>query len=193
MAGHDVWHTPPELFRVLNEEFHFDTDVACTAENALCPLAVTQHDNALLTPWPGSAVYCNPPYSLIGAFVGRAWDQCQTQRSTVVLLIPAYTDPGYWWDVIVPYADEIRFLRGRVSFLENGQKRESARFPSVVIVFRWRRGITKGSPRVWWWDWKIPTPEEAAPLFVRRCDHKFIDSNHCLKCGWQPTTAEIGA
>ena len=20
------------------------------------------------------------------------------------------------------------------------------------------------------------------------CDHKFVDSNHCLKCGWSPTT-----
>lgn len=22
-----------------------------------------------------------------------------------------------------------------------------------------------------------------------RCDHKFIDSTHCLKCGWTPPTA----
>lgn len=20
----------------------------------------------------------------------------------------------------------------------------------------------------------------------KKCDHKFIDSNHCLKCGWRP-------
>jgi phage N-6-adenine-methyltransferase len=166
MAGHDVWHTPPELFRVLDAEFHFDVDVACHDGNALCPLAITEAENALVTPWMGGTVYCNPPYSLLGAFVGRAWDQSQQQKATVVLLIPAYTDPGYWWDVIVPFADEIRFLRGRVSFLENGQSRCSARFPSVVIVFRYRRGVAKGSPRVWWWDWKAETDVEVlAPLF----------------------------
>lgn len=167
MAGHDVWHTPPELFRVLNDEFAFDVDAACHEQNALCPLAITEAENALVTPWCGGTVYCNPPYTLLGPFVERAWQQCQAQKATVVLLIPAYTDPGYWWDVIVPYADEIRFLRGRVSFLENGQSRQSARFPSVVIVFRWRKGIAKGSPRMWWWDWKTETdPAILAPLFA---------------------------
>ena len=164
--SHDVWHTPPELFRVLHEEFAFDLDAAAHAGNALCPRYISPEQDALKTSWLGKTVWCNPPYSLIGPFVMRAWDQCRTQRSTVVLLIPAYTDPAYWWDVIVPYAEEIRFLKGRVSFLEHGRKKESARFPSVVVVFRWRRGEQRGSPRVWWWDWKVPMPEEAAPLFV---------------------------
>ena len=22
--------------------------------------------------------------------------------------------------------------------------------------------------------------------YSKKCDHKFIDSNHCLKCGWRP-------
>lgn len=152
---------------MLHDEFRFEVDAACSAANALCPLAITEADDALKTPWCGGTVFCNPPYSLIGAFVERAWDQCQVQKATVVLLIPAYTDPGYWWDCIVPYADEIRFLRGRVSFLEHGQKKESARFPSVVVVFRSRGGIAKGFPRVWWWDWKAKTTvDEIAPLFA---------------------------
>lgn len=166
MSGHDVWHTPPELFAVLNDEFHFDVDAACHEYNALCPFAITEADDALTSSWDGGTVFCNPPYSKLGAFVERAWDQCQARKATVVLLIPAYTDPGYWWNVIVPFADEIRFLRGRVGFLENGESRQSARFPSVVIVFRYRKGIAKGSPRVWWWDWKAETdPAVIAPLF----------------------------
>ena len=28
--------------------------------------------------------------------------------------------------------------------------------------------------------------EECAETTSRRCDHKFIDSNRCLKCGWSP-------
>ena len=167
MSGHDVWHTPPELFRVLDQEFRFDLDAACSIFNALCGQWLTEEDDALKQPWYGRSVYCNPPYSLLGPFVERAWQQCQAQKNTVVLLIPAYTDPGYWWDVIVPFADEIRFLRGRVSFLENGQSRQSARFPSVVVVFRWRTGVARGFPRVWWWDWKAETdPQKIAPLFA---------------------------
>lgn len=170
MAGHDVWHTPPELFRVLDAEFDFEVDAACHDGNALCPFAIVEQQDALKTPWnirSSGAVFCNPPYSLLGPFVFRAWEQCQANQQTVVLLIPAYTDPGYWWDCIVPHADEIRFLRGRVSFLDNGASKQSARFPSVVVVFRYRRGIVKGSPRVIWWDWKAETdPAVIAPLFA---------------------------
>lgn len=166
MAGHDCFHTPPELFRVLNEEFAFDLDAAANATNALCARWIDDAADALRTDWAGEMVWVNPPYSRLPAFVIRAWQQCQARRNTIVLLIPAYTDPGYWWDVIVPHADEIRFLRGRVSFLDRGQAKTSARFPSVVIVFRWRRGAQRGSPRVWWWDWRPKPIEEAAPLLV---------------------------
>jgi phage N-6-adenine-methyltransferase len=166
MSGHDYWHTPPELFLALDQEFHFDLDAAANAENRLCTRWIDEAENALEAGWFGRAVWCNPPYSQMGAFVRRAWDQCQHQQNTVVLLIPAYTDPAYWWECIVPFADEIRFLRGRVSFLEHGQSRTSARFPSVVVVFRWRRGEARGFPRVWWWDWKVKTEAERAPLFA---------------------------
>src|SRR4051812_29338115 len=98
MSGHDVWHTPPELFRVLNSEFAFDVDAACHDGNALCAFAITEAEDALKTPWCGGTFYCNPPYSKLGAFVARGWNQCQEQKATVVFLIPAYTDPGYWWD-----------------------------------------------------------------------------------------------
>lgn len=165
MASHDYWHTPPSLYALLDAEFCFQVDAAASAENTFCPLWCGLDSvpggyayDALTSDWSfgGEAqrVWCNPPYSKMGEFVFRAWEQCQAHRLTVVLLIPAYTDPCYWWDCIVPYADEIRFLRGRVSFLERGAQKTSARFPSVVIVFRYRAGELRGSPRVTWWDWK---------------------------------------
>jgi hypothetical protein len=66
-----------------------------------------------------------------------------------------------------------------VSFRENALsgKRESARFPSVVVVFRYRSGKMLGSPRVWWWDWKTLTEvEDVAPLFTNGPDHLFTES-----------------
>jgi phage N-6-adenine-methyltransferase len=168
MAGHDYWHTPPGLFRLLDEEFGFALDAACSDANCLTTFGLTEERDALVAEWNyGGAVWCNPPYSKMSEFVHRAWIQSQEHKLTVVLLIPAYTDPGYWWDCIVPHADEIRFLRGRVSFLEHGQKKESARFPSVVVVFRYRAGEMRASPRVTWWDWKPAAKESwATPLLT---------------------------
>lgn len=154
MAGHDNWLTPPDLFHLLDREFAFDLDASASVGHEKCPRHITPEQNALEQDWDARAVWCNPPYSLMSKFVAKAWEQCQAQRNTIVLLIPAYTDPAYWYDCIVPFADEIRFLCGRVSFLENGQRKTSARFPSVVIVFRWRDGEMKKPPHIWWWKWR---------------------------------------
>ena len=32
----DEWQTPQELFDKLNEEFHFNLDLACNVKNCLC-------------------------------------------------------------------------------------------------------------------------------------------------------------
>jgi phage N-6-adenine-methyltransferase len=154
MAGHDNWLTPPDLFHLLDREFDFELDASASVGHEKCARHITPEQDALVTPWDARAVWCNPPYSLMSKFVQRAWSQCQEHRNTVVLLIPAYTDPAYWYDCIVPFADEIRFLCGRVSFLENGARKTSARFPSVIIVFRWRAGEMKKPPHIWWWKWR---------------------------------------
>jgi phage N-6-adenine-methyltransferase len=158
----DNWRTPPELFKVLDNEFHFDVDVAASDENHLCPYYITQEMDALTTPWGfgvaqphDCAAFCNPPYTLIGPFVKRAYEQSQEQKITCVVLIPTYSDPRYWRDYVCK-AHEIRHLVGRLRFIdEDGMKRQSARFPSSVVIFKWIKGATYGySPHTWTWDWR---------------------------------------
>ena len=153
--SHDNWRTPPELFNTLHAEFKFDLDAAASAENTLCMSFLTEADNALITPWDNDVVWCNPPYTLIGPFVQRAYEQSRDLHNTAVVLIPAYTDPKYWSDYVMN-AHEVRFLKGRLSFLnEDGMKKTSARFPSVVVVFKWLKGIHYGkAPNTWCWDWR---------------------------------------
>lgn len=167
MAGHDNWLTPPDLFALLDAEFGFDLDASASTGHQKCARHITPEQDALVMPWAGRCVWLNPPYSRMGEFVFRAWEQCQEQRNTIVLLIPAYTDPAYWYDCIVPHADEIRFLVGRVNFLENGAKKQSARFPSVVIVFRYRDGEYKKAPHIWWWKWKAAKTQKAERPLLR--------------------------
>ena len=154
--SHDNWRTPPALFAALSSEFKFDLDAAATPENTLCERFITADEDALVTPWDAyNDVFVNPPYTLIGPFVKRAYEQSQEQHNTVVVLIPTYTDPKYWKDYVCK-AHEVRNLVGRLQFLdENGLKKQSARFPSSVIVFKWIQGTHYGyAPHIWSWQWR---------------------------------------
>jgi phage N-6-adenine-methyltransferase len=56
----DEWETPAELFRKLDDEFHFTTDLAALPENAKCPHFYTPGVNALTRHWHG-VCWLNPP------------------------------------------------------------------------------------------------------------------------------------
>ena len=78
-------------------------------------------------------MWCNPPYGREQVkFVNKALFESKKHKSTVVLLIPARPDTKVWQDVIFPNASQIRFIRGRLRF---GDAKESAPFPSAIIVF----------------------------------------------------------
>lgn len=159
--SHDCWGTPIELFKTLDNEFHFDLDAAATKEDTLCERFISPEEDALKTPWVGNAVFCNPPYGtggpkgLMGQFIARGYEQHLVQKNTVVMLIPAYTDPRYWAEYVMK-AHEVRFLSGRLKFRDNkGTATMSARFPSVVVVFKYLHGICFGkAPNQFIWSWK---------------------------------------
>lgn len=80
----------------------------------------------------GERVFCNPPYSEIEKWVQKAFYESRTDNTVVVMLIPARTDTKYFHDYIMHRA-EIRFIRGRLKF---GDSKNSAPFPSIVVIFR---------------------------------------------------------
>jgi phage N-6-adenine-methyltransferase len=134
----DDWATPQWLFDELNAEFGFKLDACATAENAKCGTWYDRETDALKADWskvgnegPG-AVWCNPPYGrVIGLWVDKARETAKQGR-TVVCLLPARTDTRWFHDHIHNQA-EIRFLRGRLKF---GGSKNSAPFPSMIVVFR---------------------------------------------------------
>lgn len=138
----DEWSTPLDFFNELHAEFGFTTDAACTPQNGL-PVR-QQIYSALDMDWSddgdyrGQVVFLNPPYSKCRAFVAKAREE-SLKGCTVVMLLPARTDTrwwhewvyfggGLWWPGV-----EVRFIKGRLKF---GTGKNSAPFPSCVVVFR---------------------------------------------------------
>lgn len=126
----DEWETPNWLFDMLDREFHFGLDAAASYNNAKVTPFIDQ--NSLNDDWhTDSPVWLNPPYSKIGPFMKKAYEESQ-KGATVVCLIPSRTDTRYWHDYVMK-ADEIRFIKGRLKF---GNSKNSAPFPSCIVVFR---------------------------------------------------------
>ena len=127
----DEWATPKEVFNELNNEFRFDIDVASTDQNALCKRHFTASENGLIQDWGGCSVWCNPPYSQVGRWVRKCYEERNNAKS-IVLLIPSRTDTRWFHEFIYGVA-EVRFIKGRLKF--SGSK-NSAPFPSMIVIYR---------------------------------------------------------
>ena len=130
------WATPRQLFKMLDEQFHFTLDVCASLGNV--PRDGLEHfsTDGLTRPWvplEAGSVWCNPPYGRqIGKWVQKAFHEAHRFRQPVVMLLPARTDTAWWHDYCMK--GEILLLRGRLCFDENPRKR--APFPSAIVVFR---------------------------------------------------------
>lgn len=120
-SASEEWATPTDVYAALDSEFHFDFDP--------CPLGGDKDGTStLFTPWRGKRVFCNPPYGPgIRPFLERG-----LEAELAVFLIPARTDTKWFHEVVMPNAQEIRFIKGRLKF---GGSKNSAPFPSMVIIF----------------------------------------------------------
>lgn len=155
-AEKNQWRTPPALYAALDREFAFTTDAAATAENALAPEFWTAETNGLQQSWQARRVFVNPPYGRGYAgwqnWVEKACAASVSGCPLAVLLIPADTSTQVWHHCILPFAREIRFVRGRVRFLRpNGQPADMPTFASAVVVFG-RFSRTGQTVRSWHWE-----------------------------------------
>lgn len=123
--------TDPEFIATLEERFgKFTLDVAAAAHNAKAPTFYTREDDGLSRPWSGH-VWCNPPYSDCGAWVGKAWEEWGRGSNPIAghppyfiaMLLPANrVEQGWWQDHVEPFRDRpdsplrVEFLRGRMRF-----------------------------------------------------------------------------
>lgn len=139
------WRTPKMIFDTLDREFGFEVDAAASPENALCDHYWTVDDDALSIDWSkaitsatggGPTVFVNPPYGRgVSDWVAKAVEQ-QAKGCTVVMVLMACTDTR-WWYKLWHCAHEVRFVTGRVKFLDqDGQEQNAAPKGTAIVVFR---------------------------------------------------------
>lgn len=88
----------------------------------------------------GHITFCNPPYGReIGKWVRKAYETQKSawnykHKTIVVMLVPSRTDTKWFHDYIYNKENvEVRFLKGRLKF---GNAKNSAPFPSMIVVFK---------------------------------------------------------
>jgi hypothetical protein len=128
----DHYATPKLLYRQLYQEFQFNFDP--------CPLRSSF--DGLMQRWRES-VYVNPPYSNIEPFIRKGINELDSRRAqTIVFLLPVRSDTRYWHELIMPRANELRFIKGRLNFNE---AKSPAPFPCVIVIFYKQRSPLKVS------------------------------------------------
>lgn len=114
------WRTPESVFVELNEEFHFDCDP--------CPFGGS---GGLNKEW-GYRNFVNPPYGRsIFKWLEKGIIEFRS-RKLCVFLLPARTDTKWFHFYVLPFAKEIRFIKGRLRY---GGAKNNAPFPSMIIIF----------------------------------------------------------
>lgn len=121
----DNYITPKEIYDGLDQEFHFNDDACPLDPNGI---------NGLLREW-GTSTFLNPPYSRCIEFCMKAVQEAHNGK-TVVGLLKGDTSTKWFHEYVLPFA-EIRFIRGRVGFIDPDKGKTSrSPFPSIIAVWR---------------------------------------------------------
>lgn len=136
----DSWATPEWLFKKLDKVYKFTLDPAADHFNRKCAKYYTLDDDGLKQDWAGETVFINPPYSKIYDWVKKAHSEALINKTTSVMLLPARTDTKWFHEFCLDgvVVEELTFIKGRLKF---GEGKNSAPFPSMVVVFG--KGKTK--------------------------------------------------
>ena len=118
--------TPEGFYKQLNDEFKFDFDP--------CPLNPNPENDGLSIDW-GKRVYINPPYGkVIPLWLHKARHEISIKNTEIaVFLLPSYTDVKWFQEIVLHYASEIRFIKGRLKF---GNHNNSAPFANMIVIFK---------------------------------------------------------
>ena len=114
-----TWRTPKKVYELLNKEFTFTLD-PCLSEII----------EGRFIDWDNQSVFVNPPYDNIQSWIEKGLN---SKNATIVYLLPVRTSVPYFHEYILPFADEIRFVKGRLKF---DDQKTNAPFDSYIAIFK---------------------------------------------------------
>lgn len=157
----DQWWTPKAFFELVEKRYGpFALDAAASYNNRKCDNFLSgPHvrgvacDCGLCSPWvvdvpAGSRVWLNPPFSNLGVWVKKCYEESMRDVSIVQLLLPSV---GSRWfaDYVWPHAAEIIFLHPRINF--DGTEGTNMRDSCLVIWDRFQREELGQQINLWRW------------------------------------------
>ena len=118
------WLTPPDIFKKLDDEFHFTFDP--------CPYPKPEGYDGTIIEW-GEVSYCNPPFHKMNgirptAFMRKAIEE-NRKGKTIVLVAPTQS----YVNLMLEAGAELRSM-GRVRWLHTETK-EPCKDPSPITAF----------------------------------------------------------
>lgn len=126
----DDWKTPDDFYNKLNNIYNFDFD----------PCPYQSEFDGLSIDW-GEQNFVNPPYSrqLKEKFVKKALEESKKGK-LCVLLLPVSTSTKLFHEIILPNANKIEFIKGRLKFEQkdkDGQFRTKGcgQHDSMIVIF----------------------------------------------------------
>lgn len=154
-ATKDDWMTPWRLYARLDREFSFTLDVASDDLNHKTPRYLTSAEDALQADWLDHRCWMNPPYGgVMPQWMAKASDAARS-GALVVALVPNGTETGWFHQLVVPTAHEVRLLKQRVSFIDPETNRPKAGNTVGSMVVVWHPGPLPSMPaRILAWDWR---------------------------------------
>ena len=144
MSKCQKWTTPPSLIVWLEDRFNMELelDVCADLNNTKAPRFFTEEDNALEQNWFARHAFMNPPFGHGGkmqkTFFEHAVNEVHVMNNCLNLwaLVPARTDTKLFHEIIVPHANKIYFIKGRLNFGgHNNVEGANAPFPSMLVHF----------------------------------------------------------
>ena len=154
----DRFRTPPWLFKVLDDKYHFRLDACAESEVALCKTFYSPEQDGLRQNWAKhGSVFGNPPFhrDRLEEWVVKGFLEAQ-KGATVVMVLPYYKSYAWFRYVVIPFA-EIRQIWGQVVFQGYGNQKGNCAgnkgkrtFDSIIAIFRegptWLQRTVCGSP-----------------------------------------------
>ena len=134
----DEYETPHDVFNSICEKYEIIpiVDVCATVENKKCSEFFDVNSDGLTSDWLYD-VWCNPPHSMTGKFVEKAYNEWQRNDITVIMLIPANTCSSKYWHDYIEGNAEYHAVKGRIRFLHNGSPSEHVSKNSYMcVIFR---------------------------------------------------------